>query len=136
VLFYATLVVNTYYSIRFFSRLPPTDRNETVVDAILAVLYVALGLAVANPRLFTFLALVLFVCAIVKYARLRSLIDYPLTLRRKMLIDFLGAMLCAGAFAGTLAGYPVESVAAFAIVFAIANVYLLLIAPAYRVFDR
>ena len=52
-------------------------------------------------------------------------------LRRKIVIDGLGLLLCSAAFVGTLAGHPLESAWVQTILFGLANVYLLIIKPMY-----
>jgi fatty acid desaturase len=61
--------------------------------------------------------------------------DLPRTLWRKMAIDSLGGLLCLVALIGALSGYEIESTWALALVFLVANVFLLLVQPMYRVFD-
>lgn len=134
-LFYATLVVNTWFSIRFFSRLPPTDRDESLIDGILTVLYLALAFAIGRTIPFLAIATLLFVAAVSKYALLRGVVPFPRTLRRKMFIDFLGVLLCLAALLGAVAGFEMESAWALALAFLAANIFLLLVRPMYRVFD-
>ena len=134
-LFYAVLVINTWFSIRFFAHLPPTDRNETLIDGILTILYLALALTIGRTVPFMGIATVLFLSAVAKYALLLRLIEYPRTLRRKMVIDCLGALLCLVALVAAMAGFDSASAWALAAVFAAANVFLLLVRPMYRVLD-
>ncbi len=130
-LFYAVLLVNTYFSIRFFNGLPPEGRDERVVDGALVAIYVALGLTIGRALPFAFLTLMLFAVAIAKYQLMK-----PMGVRRdildgKIAIDACGLLLCTLATAGVWLGYPEPSVWAQAIVFALANVYLLAIKPMY-----
>lgn len=134
-LFYAVLVVNTWFSVRFFSRLPPIDRDESAIDGLLTILYVALAFAIGRNIPFMAVATVLFFAAVAKYALLRPILNLPRTLRRKMAIDSLGGLLCVAALIGALRGYEMESTWALALVFLAANVFLLLVQPMYRVFD-
>ncbi len=130
-LFYAVLVVNTYYSVRFFDSLPPADRDERVVDGALAVVYVLLSLAIGSHAWFALASTLLFAIAIVKYALLTRVMDRRDILNRKMAIDATGLVLCAATLAGTFAGYSLASAWVQAIVFILANVYLLAIRPMY-----
>jgi hypothetical protein len=132
-IFYAVLVVNTWFSIRFFSNLPPVERDESIIDGILAVLYVALAFALGQTVTFLAIATILFAFAIPKYALLLRLIDFPHTLKRKMVFDALGTLLCLAALIGALAGYPMESIWVLAVVFTLANLILLTVWPMYRV---
>jgi hypothetical protein len=134
-LFYAVLVVNTWFSVRFFSRLPPIDRDEALIDGFLTVLYVGLAFAIGRNIPFIAIATVMFFAAVSKYALLLRIMDLPRTLWRKMAIDSLGGLLCLVALIGALSGYEIESTWALALVFLVANVFLLLVQPMYRVFD-
>jgi hypothetical protein len=134
-LFYAVLVVNTWFSIRFFSRLPPIDRDETTIDGLLTVLYIGLAFAIGRNIPFIAIAAVLFFAAVSKYALLLRIMNLPRTLRRKMAIDALGGLLCLVALVAALRGYEVESAWALALVFLAANIFLLLVQPMYRVLD-
>src|SRR3989344_415830 len=89
---YALLVLNTYFSIRFWSALQPQDSRQFLIDAILVLAYLALAFSMGEPAYFAFAAL-------------------PL---------------------GLFLGYALEATWIFAIGFALANVYLLLIKPMYR----
>lgn len=130
-LFYAVLVVNTYFSIRFFTSLPPEGRDERVVDGVLVVIYVILGLSIGRVVLFTFASLVLFAVAMLKYQLMKKMGVNRDILDRKIVIDTCGLLLCSLAFLGAWLGYPVEAAWTQAIVFALANVYLLAIRPMY-----
>lgn len=130
-LFYVSLLSNTYYSIRFFGLLPPKDRDERVIDGALVLTYVALGLSLGRIIPFTAASTVLFVIAIAKYVLLMPIVARRDILRRKIAIDGLGLLLCGMAFTGALAGYPLESAWLQAILFGIANIYLLFVRPMY-----
>jgi hypothetical protein len=128
---YVVLLVNTYFSVRFFSRLLPRTVSQAVVDGVLVVLYLALALSIGHAAAFMFLALCIFVAANAKYALLLTVISDKGTVKRKILIDTLGAALFAAGLAGTLVGYEAESGTAVVIIFAAANVYLLVLHPMY-----
>jgi hypothetical protein len=130
-LFYVALLINTYYSICFFGLLPPKDRDERVIDGALVVTYLALGLSIGRIVLFTSATTALFVIAIAKYVLLVPIVARRDILRRKIAIDGLGLLLCGLSFAGALAGHPLESAWLQAILFGVANVYLLLVRPMY-----
>jgi hypothetical protein len=134
-LFYAVLVVNTWFSIRFFSRLPPVDRDESAIDGLLTVLYIGLALSIGRVVPFIAIAATMFFVAVAKYSLLRPVLNLPRTLGRKMAIDALGGLLCLAALFGALAGFEWASAWALALVFLVANVFLLLVEPMYRVFD-
>lgn len=131
-LFYAVLVVNTFLSVRFYSKIQPENISQAIVDFVLVVTYLALALSLGRPVEFALAAFVLFAVAPVKYLLMRGLIPYDALLRRKILIDISGTVFCAAVFAGTVAGYPLESAWVLGVGFALANVYHLIIHPMYR----
>src|SRR3990172_11302373 len=57
---YAVLVVNTYFSIRFWSALQPQDSRQFLIDAILVLAYLALAFSIGEPTYFAFAAFALF----------------------------------------------------------------------------
>ncbi|MDO8562146.1 MAG: hypothetical protein Q7S05_05005 [bacterium] len=131
-IFYAVLVLNTFFSIRFYAKIQPKNVSQATIDVILVLTYIVLGLSLGRPVAFVFAALCLFIAAPIKYMLMLGLIPYEALLKRKILIDSQGTALCALVLAGTLAGYAFASAWAFAILFTLANVYLLLIRPMYR----
>jgi hypothetical protein len=131
-LFYAVLVFNTFFSVRFFDSLPPRDRDERLIDAVLTILYVALGAAIGSLAVFAALSTLLFAAAVAKYALLQPVMPGRRgLLRRKMRIDAVGGLLCVLSLAGSLLGAPLPSAWLQAVLFAAANVYLLAIDPMY-----
>ncbi|CAN5316673.1 hypothetical protein BH10PSE9_BH10PSE9_17450 [soil metagenome] len=132
-LFYAVLLLNTFLSIRFFRVQRPYERDERVVDAVLAVAYLALGVSIGRVTFFLAASLVLFVAAVAKYVRLVNILELPHLARRKIFLNFLGVVLCGGSLAIALAGYPVAGAWIQAAIFTLANVYLLAIKPMYVV---
>ncbi len=131
-IFYALLVLNTFFSVRFFSGILVPSSRQFVVDAALVILYAALAYSLGNPAGFPLAATALFGFASLKYIIELGSNPYTAVLKRKITIDLLGAAFCAAIFVGALFGYPLESAWAFATIFALANVYLLLIRPMYR----
>jgi hypothetical protein len=130
-IFYAVLVLNTFYSVRFFDALPPPDRDERIIDGVLTVLYVALAATIGALVLFATVATLLFLAAVAKYVLLLRVMDRSDILRRKILIDGLGVALCAAALVASLLFDPLWTAWAAALLFAAANVYLLAIRPMY-----
>jgi len=129
---YAVLVVNTYFSIRFWGALQPNDFRQLLIDAVLVLAYLALAFSMGEPTYFSLAALCLFILAALKYVLMRGRTSYGAVVERKIRIDALGALSCAVLISGMLLGYALEATWLFAIGFAIANVYLLLIRPMYR----
>jgi|SRR3989338_7544545 len=132
VLFYTVLVINTFFSVQFYAAIQPKNVSQTLIDITLAVCYIALALSLGQPLPFALWALALFVAAPPKYALMLGLIPHTALLWRKIRIDLTGTAACAGLLAATLLGYPLLGAWVFAILFALANVYLLAIKPMYR----
>jgi len=130
-LFYAALVVNTYYSVRFFAQLEPVTRDERIIDGVLVIIYLVLAAAIGSVVFFAFVSMVLFAAATTKYILLIGIVERTDVLKRKIAIDTAGLALCAAAFAGAILGYPLASAWLLAAVFVIANVYLLAVRPMY-----
>lgn len=129
---YALLVFNTYFSIRFWSALQPADIRQTLIDGVLVLAYLALAFSMGEPTYFVFAAFALFALATFKYVLMRGRTPYEAIVERKTGIDALGALACAVLIAGVLLGFALEATWLFAIGFALANVYLLLVKPMYR----
>src|SRR3989344_8281373 len=129
---YAVLVVNTYFSIRFWSALQPQDSRQLLIDAVLVAAYLTLAFSMGEPTYFPLALAALFVLATFKYVLMRGRTSYGAVVERKIRIDALGALSCAVLISGMLLGYALEATWLFAIGFAIANVYLLFIRPMYR----
>ena len=130
-LFYAVLLLNTYLSIRFFRVQRPYKRDERIVDAVLAVSYLALGASIGRVTVFLAVSVVLFIAAVAKYVRLTGILELPHLASRKIFLNILGSVLCAGSLAIAVGGYPVIAAWIHAAIFTLANVYLLLIKPMY-----
>jgi hypothetical protein len=129
--FYAVLVLNTFLSIRFFDGLPPRERDERIIDAVLAVLYVSLAVTIGNPAWFAAVSTMLFAAAVAKYWLLLPVMPRPKLLRRKMRIDALGALLGALTLIASLLADALAAAWAQAILFAAANFYFLMVRPMY-----
>src|SRR3989344_1693059 len=129
---YAILVLNTYFSIRFWSALQPADIRQTLIDGVLVLAYLVLAFSMGEPMYFAFAAFALFALATFKYVLMRGRTSYEAIVERKTGIDALGALACAVLTLGMFLGYPLEATWLFAIGFTLANVYLLFIRPMYR----
>ena len=130
--FYAILVVNTYFSVRCFATIAPNpDRVQRLADCVLAVLYAALASSVVHPTRFATFAVMLFAVTLVKYEALLRRGEATSLLLRKLRVNSLGTLACALALAGMMAGLEREASWSLALVFALANVYLLRIRPLY-----
>lgn len=134
-LFYGVLLINTFFSIRFFSPLQPKTFLQFFADVVLALIYVALAFSIGNPVTYALFAMLLFVIGTQKYVLMRGEVPHKILLKRKIKANLAGAALCAVIVGGTIAGPALESAWILAIVFTIANVYLLLIKPMYQLPD-
>jgi hypothetical protein len=132
-IFYGVIVLNTFFSIRLFARISPAQTYQAVVDTTLVLCYVALALSLGTMWAFPFFALCIFIAAPLKYILMLGETPYDKLMKKKLLIELLGTALCAFALLGaTILDYPLASAWALAIVFSLANVYLLIIHPMYR----
>lgn len=129
---FALLVMHTFFSVRFFSALVKSDSIQQVIDAILVALYLFLAFSMDDATTFFFVGFGLFSIATLKYIFLLKHVLYQKPLWRKIWIDLVGAVAWGMAFAGALLGFAGESAWALAIAFFLANAYLLLINPMYR----
>jgi hypothetical protein len=99
---------------------------------MLAFVYFFLAASFGNPPQFALCATVLFLIAAGKYTLMLYDIPHPHLLRRKIRIDLLGALLCAGVLAAMNLGWILYAGWALAVFFALANIYILGVRPLYR----
>lgn len=132
-LFYTVLLVNTYFSIRCFSAIIPRgNRRQQIVDVTLVALYVMLPASFGSTLWFMVFTLLLFVVATFKYILLLEIMAQRQLLRKKIMADGVGTVACLVVLGGVLAGYPLLATYLWLAVFIIANIYLLIINPLYR----
>ena len=131
-IFYTVLLVNTFYSIRFWAAIQPQDSSQMLIDGILAVTYIALALSIGRPISFAIAALALFIAAPIKYMLMLGKIPRAALLGKKIAIDGAGTAICTLVLVLTLSGYGLVSAWIFAISFTLVNIYLLRINPMYR----
>jgi len=133
-IFYATITVNTFFSIRLFSNLIPAGNiSQKVIDAVLFVSYLALAFSFNSPIIFASIVTLLFIAATLKYALLLKIINHPKLLKRKIAIDSLGVVMGALSMLAIAMGYTAVGAWFLATVFLAANIFLLFIRPMYRV---
>lgn len=132
IIFYGVLVVNTFFSVRLYSQIQPLTLSQLVIDGILVITYVAVGLSLGRVMEFAIAALVLFAVAPLKYALMLGHIPHAALLRRKVRIDLCGTASCLVLLIATMFGYTLVAAWLFALGFAGANIYLLIIRPMYR----
>jgi hypothetical protein len=130
-IFYIILIVNTYFSIRCFSRIAPRTLGQLCVDSILAALYLMLAACICDGAAFMFIASCIFAVAVLKYEFMLKALSNSETVKRKILVDALGAVLCVTGWGAIQLGYGQSASAAVTFVFAVANLYLLILRPMY-----
>jgi hypothetical protein len=134
-IFLAVLLLNTFFSIRFFANIQPNDRAQMLMDIALAIIYILLALTLGHPISFALSALALFILSPAKYALMLEVIPHTKLLKKKILINLLGAGACTLLLTSAFFEYPLFGAWAFATAFALANVYLLYVNPMYRLPD-
>lgn len=132
-IFFFLLILNTYFSISFFSTKIPVSLRQIAVDTLLVVLYAFLALALGYSLLFPLIATALFLVATGKYVIELGRTTYRETLLRKIYIDVAGASISVLALVVALSGYDVLSAWSFTAIFAAGNIYWLFVDPMYRV---
>lgn len=135
-IFYAGLVINTYFSIRCFSSITPEhDKIANIIDIGLAALYVILASTFNNIQNFLVIGLFLFELAVMRYSMLLrvSAPEYRNLVQKKILIDMLGVISCSLALAAALLGYPYFSIWLLALLLLSANIYLIILRPFYKI---
>lgn len=132
ILFYIVLIVNSYFSVEFFSKIIPAKRfDQKIIDLFLVFLYLVLILNISNEIWYLLSAIMLFVVATLKYVFLLGMVDVKI-LKKKMIIDIFGIIACVLALVGYLAGGRMAATWIWALVFLFANIYLLVINPMYK----
>ena len=133
-IFYCIFLFNTFFTIRFFSRVtPPYNFVHGSIDIILASLYIAMAAHIENPPYFIFFTLLVFAVTSVKYTLLlgNNEEDYSL-LKRRLLINMSGVCGCALVIGGILTGYTRSSIWAWVIAFILANIIIFSLWPFYK----
>jgi hypothetical protein len=133
-IFYAVFIFNTFFSIRCFARItPPYSFVQSIIDFILASLYIAVAINIESPAYFIFFTLLIFAISSLKYTLLIGNIGYDSILKRKILIDMIGVCGCTFVIGGILIGYVRTSIWAWAAIFILANVILFYFWPFYKI---
>lgn len=131
-LFYAFLVLHSYFPVREFTAIARNDRVQMVFDAVLVMLYAIAAVSFASPVGFLAAMTALFIVSVGKYLYLaRTHSSEALT--RKIRWTALGALLIFAACVAALAGFPVLGAWVLAVVYGFfADIYLLYLNPMYR----
>jgi len=134
VIFYAILIINTFFSIRCFNLVPfKRKREQHIIDTLLAVSYLLLATSFRSLYVFALSSMVLYVVATFKYILLFSEGQNKKLLRRKIFIDALGISASILALGGILMGFSFISSWIFTSLFFLVNVYIFFIKPLYSV---
>lgn len=137
VIFQAAVIYHAYYSIRCFSSIiPPNNQHQLYIDAVLTALYILLPFYFNSATCFVLVSAIMLAVAALKYAAILDHIPYPKTLRRKIIADVLGALLCLLALAAILEGYETLATTAWVVIMALATIYYMAIRPLYVVMDK
>ena len=134
--YYALLLLNTFFSIKVFTRITPPNIFQDRIDLVLAALYCILGCSFFSVALFCTVSSALFIIALMKYTHARTIVSAPILLYRKIRLNAGAAILCAAAATIAAYGYPAAAAWTLFISFAIANVYLLGVTNMYRLTDE
>jgi hypothetical protein len=132
VIFYILMLINTYFSVRAFTSITPSDKWQMLFDILLGLCLAASPLLFASPANFVLINLFLFIIATLKYIYLIKLVGFSKLLFEKIRIDVLGILLCALCLVGILNNYATLSLKLFAFIFFLANIYVLYYKPLYR----
>lgn len=133
VIFYALLLLNTFFSVRIFATITPQNHvGQKLWDFMLALCLLILPLFFNAPIIFVFITLILFVVATLKYIFLIPVVGFSKLLFDKIRVDALGILLCILCLPGVISGYIYISLDIWVSIFFISNVYVLWHTPLYR----
>ncbi len=133
VLFYALLILNSYYSVRAFASITPREHlGQQGMDILLCLWLALLPLNFNTPLNFVLLMSMLFVTATLKYVLLLPVAGYSRLLYAKIRVDTLGILLCFLALLGILWGYAFWTTVLWSLIFFISNIYVLWWEPHYH----
>lgn len=132
-IFFAVLLLNTVFSVRFWRPLQPANYTQGAIDGALIMAYILLAIRIGSAVEFMFFALLLFLLATMKYVLMLGQVPHLRTVRKKILIDLLGALLCATALLLTLMGEVEIGAWLLTGVFVLANIFLLWVRPMYKI---
>ncbi len=132
-IFIILLLINTYYSVSCFSRVHPARTQlQQSIDVVLGLLYISLICSGADIPLFLLSVTIFFIIAAIKYVMGIAQSPYRSLLQRKVLVNLMGAVAVLLTFMlGSRYGFS-YSMQGWAVLYAVANVYLLWYRPLYR----
>jgi len=132
VLFYVLLIIQTYLSVKLFSKLITSQTTlQICTDILLVIYYVALIFSIHSPVIFSLLLTLFFILAVCKYLLIRNFL-HPKLLKRKIFFDVLGVILAGSTYIIVRAGFPAVGMWWLLILFFIGSVYTLILRQLYR----
>jgi hypothetical protein len=132
-IFYILLLINSYFSIKFFAKIIPDIWPQRILNTVLALFYVVLAYYLDDPIFFVLTLALFFALATLKYVQLLRIVKHqPHLFKSKITADCLGVVLSIVTLGGIIRGYLEQSLWMLVIVFVIANVWTLLLFPLYR----
>lgn len=131
-IFYALLVFNTYFSVKFFARIIRPSFPQSIMDCLLIILYLLMAWNIGNSLLFGITLTVFFTLATLKYVQLMGILGKARLLRRKIAADCMGIFLGPALVLGIIYGHEIASLWILVIIFGLANIWTLRISPLYR----
>lgn len=134
--FYLLLVLNTYFSVSFTeAAFGVRNVTDTAINALLMIGYLAAPWVMGDTMHF-YLCIALFFCvAVIKYAVWLRILDAHFFLRRKIIANTCGALLgllVILTLSGLDRAFDLTAAGVACVLFAVANVWVLLIDPLYR----
>jgi len=132
-IFYALMLINTFFYIRVFATITPKSKMQNFLDFLLGIGLAFSPIFFNSPTNFVLVNLFLFIIVIIKDISLISLIGFSKLLLKKIRTDTLGILLCALCLVGILTGFTTLSLKLFAFIFFLANIYILKLRPLYRI---
>lgn len=130
--FFILLLLNTFFSVRCFRRIPESSGHlQNVVNGIILLLYIALATQLSSAGTFLELCILMFFVASLKYALMLPSREHQGFLRRKIIIDLLGGIVCTVTRIGVSAGLENISLTVWALCFTLVNIDLLILHPFY-----
>lgn len=135
IVFFAVLMLNTFFSIKFFSQIIPSSIFQAFIDLVLLGCFLILTRFLFDRFYFMEFCTLLFIVAILKYAQIESDTKYRNIISRKLFVDTLGTVACALTLIGISFGYGALAVYLWTAAFAVANWYYLIYKSLYRMGD-
>lgn len=132
VILYCLLIINTFFSVRFFMQITPLrDWRQQLMNTLLLVIYILLATKFDEPLTFVILIALLFSMATVKYILLAWVIQEKLVLQKKILVDAFGTIVSILVVLGVAGGYEILAIFIGGAIFLIADIYVITVKSIY-----